>query len=157
MKTKLYILTIVLALVINNSIFADGALSQSEISQILQTLTAQSKEAWISSGTISATHEEYKAAKTTDAEEINQLIEEAQEEYLGDTDKPEVSSELQQMKYDAIPFNIRYEHSNEYTMISNEVVKVDGTKFYWETTVVSRDDSVKPPADTTFMYDYFNI
>jgi hypothetical protein len=63
------------------------------------------------------------------------------------------------MKLDAIPFNIRHELSNEYTMYSTEQVKFDGKRFYWEINVDSRSDSVKPGRDLAdnFMTQQFDL
>ncbi|MHC4417432.1 MAG: cysteine peptidase family C39 domain-containing protein [Planctomycetota bacterium] len=59
---------------------------------------------------------------------------------------------------DAIPFNVRHELSNEYSMRSNVVVRFDGERFYWEIDVESRTDSVKPSSElqANFMTDDFN-
>ena len=70
-----------------------------------------------------------------------------------------MTRELQKMKLDAIPFNTRYELSNEYMMSSTVIVKFDGDRFYWEINVDSRKDSVKPGKDLedNFMTDQFDL
>ncbi len=126
---------------------ADRQLPKAEILQIFEIVTGQPRKTWISSGTISATHEEYRTPKTTDADEINDRITAAIQAYRAKTDKAQVAARMQKMKLDAIPFNVRYELSNEYTMSSSVVVKYDGDRFYWEINANSRTDSVKPNAD----------
>ena len=59
--------------------------------------------------------------------------------------KRELTEELQQMRLEAIPFNVRYRLANEYYMQSNVKVKYGGTAFYWDITVTSRSDSVPVP------------
>ena len=63
------------------------------------------------------------------------------------------------MKLDAIPFDIRYHLSNEFTMNSAVVVRFDGERFYWEINVQSRTDSVKPGKDLedNFMTKQFDL
>jgi hypothetical protein len=63
------------------------------------------------------------------------------------------------MKLDAIPFNVRYKLSNEYTMSSTVAVRYDGERFYWEINVNSRTDSVKPGKDLedNFMTKEFDL
>jgi predicted double-glycine peptidase len=45
--------------------FGDGQLDRTEILEILQTLTAEPRRTWIPTGTIEATHHEYRASKGT--------------------------------------------------------------------------------------------
>jgi hypothetical protein len=94
-----------------------------------------------------ATHTEYRAPKTTDENEINNAIEEELQAYWDGSDKPQRTEEMQRMKSEAIPFNIRYKLSNEYTMVSDVVVRYDGTRFYWAINVNSRADSVTKPVE----------
>ncbi|KPK35547.1 MAG: hypothetical protein AMJ65_17320 [Phycisphaerae bacterium SG8_4] len=115
---------------------------------MLKILTGQPSKTWISSGTISATHEEYRAPKTTDADEISNRINKEIQKYQARTDKTKVATRLQKTKLDSIPFDVRHELSNEYTMISSVVVKYDGDRFYWEINTNSRTDSVKPNPET---------
>jgi len=63
------------------------------------------------------------------------------------------------MMLDAIPFNVRYRLSNEYTMNSDVIVKFDGDRFYWEINVTSRTDSVKPgeSLEGNFMTEQFDL
>lgn len=141
--SKTIAIAIVLAF-LTGTVRADRTLGQSEISQILQDLTSRPMKTWISSGTISASHEQYWAPKTTDADEINNAIDKAIQEHQNDADTSQVSADILKMKLDAIPFNVRYEMSDEYTMGTTETVKYDGSRFYWEIDVSSRKDSVKP-------------
>ena len=70
-----------------------------------------------------------------------------------------MNDKLHARKLEAIPFNARYKLSNEYTMNSTVVVKYDGDKFYWQTNVDSRTDSVKKTVDMVgnFLTDEFDL
>lgn len=159
MKTKHFLLTIVLSLSVSCVAFADRQLERAEILQIFEKLTAQPRKTWIHAGTIEATHEEYRAPKTTDLNEINNRINEEIQEYQSNTNKRELTENLQKMRLDAIPFNVRYRLSNEYTMDSTVVIRFDGDRFYWEINVDSRTDSVKSGADLegNFMTEQFDL
>src|SRR4030042_745491 len=159
MKTKHFVLTILCLFSVSGIALGDRQLEKAEILQILQKLTSQPKKTWISAGTIQATHEEYKAPETINPYEINSQINQAIQEYQNNPNKLELTEELQKMKLDAIPFNVRYRLSNEYTMNSTVVVKFDGNRFYWEINVDSRGDSVKPDAvlEDNFMTQQFNL
>ena len=147
MKTKHFVLTILCLFYVTGIAFGDRQLERAEILQILQKLTSQPRKTWISAGTIQATHEEYRAPKITNTNEIDSQISQAIQEYQNNQNKQELTEELQKMELDAIPFNIRYRSSNEYTMNSSVVVKYDGERFSWEISVSSRTDSVKPDPD----------
>jgi len=139
--------------------FADRQLDNQEILDILTELTAAPVKGWISTGTIEAVHEEYRAPQTTDSNEINQRTTQAVQDYQADPDKIQKTEKLQAMKAEAIPFNVRYKLSNEYTMTTKTIVKVDGDKFHWKTEVNSRTDSVKKPArlKDNFLTDEFDL
>ena len=162
MKTKHCVLTILCLFSINGIAFGDRQLERAEILQILQELTSQPRKTWISAGTIQASHEEYRAPKITNTTAISTEITKAIQEYQNSPDSPdklELTEELQKMRLDAIPFNVRYRLSNEYTMNSTVVVKFDGNRFYWEINVDSRRDSIKPNAalEDNFMTKQFNL
>ena len=142
------IITLLISAFLTPTVRADRSLEKAEISRIFKILTDQPRKTWISSGTILATHEEYRAPKTTDADKIDDRINEEIQEYQAKTDKTQVAARMQKTKLDAIPFDVRRELSNEYTMNSNVVVKYDGDRFYWEINTNSRTDSVKPNAET---------
>jgi hypothetical protein len=158
MNTKYFLLAGIFSLLVNCAAFADRPLDRAETLQILQKLTSQPKKTWIPAGTIKATHEEYKAPKTTNSDEINNQINKRMQDYQNDQ-KQELTEELRKMKLDAIPFNVRYDLSNEYTMNSAVVVRFDGDRFYWQIDVDSRMDSVEPDADLAgnFMTDRFDL
>ncbi len=139
--------------------FADRPMDRAEILQIFQELTNQPRKTWIPAGTIEATHSECRAPKTMDANTLNSHIKQDVRQYQSDTNKKELTQELQKMRLDAEPFNARYRLSNEYTMNSTVVVKFDGERFYWEINVDSRVDSVKPDKNLAenFMTDQFNL
>ena len=159
MKTKHFVLTVLCLFSVSGVAFGDRQLERAEILQILQKLTSQPRKTWISAGTIEATHEEYRAPKLTNSSEISTQITTAIQEYQNSPDKLELTEELQKMRLDAIPFNVRYRLSNENTMNSTVVVKFDGNRFYWEINVDSRSDSVKPNAalEDNFMTKQFNL
>jgi hypothetical protein len=159
MKTKHFVLTIVLSLSVSCVAFADRQLDRAEILQIFEKLTSQPRKTWIPAGTIEATHEEYRAPKTTNLNEINNRINEKIKEYQSNQNKRELTENLQKMRLDAIPFNVRYRLSNKYTMNSNVTVRFDGNRFYWEINVGSRRDSVRPGADLedNFMIEQFDL
>ena len=141
------VITLLILAFLPGTVQADRQLAKSEILQIFEILTGQPRKTWISSGTISAMHEEYRAPKTTDADKIDDRISEEIQKYQAKTDKTEVAARMQKAKSDAIPFTVRHELSNEYTMNSSVVVKYDGDRFYWEINTNSRTDSVKPNAN----------
>lgn len=159
MKTRHIILAGVLLVSICCDALADRELERAEILQIFQQLTSQPSETWIAAGTIEATHEEYRAPQITDVNEINSRVRQKIQGYLSDSERPEQTVNLRKMRLDAVPFNARYELSNEYTMVSTEVVRFDGERFYWEIDVDSRTDSIKPGKDLTgnFMTEEFNL
>jgi len=159
MKMKHFVLAILCLFSISGIAFGDRQLERSEILEILQELTGQPKKTWIAAGTIQATHEEYRASKMTDATEISTEITNEIREYQNSSDKRELTEELQKMKLDAIPFNVRYRLSNEMTMNSTVVVKFDGNRFYWEINVDSRRDSITPNSilEDNFMTRKFNL
>jgi hypothetical protein len=143
------------------SVVASGqqALSSTEIQQIVQQVTSQPRKTWITAGTIVATHQEHGAAKTTNETSIGAEISKAVQEYLNSASKVEKTDELQKMKLDAIPFNVRYRLSNEHAMNSTVTVKYDNGRFYWEINVNSRQDSVKPNAALAgnYMTEQFDL
>jgi len=159
MRTRHFALAILSSLSISCAAFADRQLDRTEILQIFQKLTSQPRKTWIPAGTIEATHEEYRAAKVTDPNAIECQIKERVQEYQNNPNKHELTENLQKMKLDAIPFDVRYQLSNEYTMNSTVVVRFDGERFYWEINVQSRADSVKPGKDIedNFMTRHFDL
>ncbi len=159
MKTRHFIVAIIFLLSAGSVAFADRTLERAEILQIFQQLTSQPRKTWIPAGTIRATHEEYRAPKTTDPNDINSRITEKIAEYQNNPQKRELTGDLQKMKLDAIPFNVRRELSNEYLMSSSVIVKFDGERFYWEINADSRTDSVEPGKDLAdnFMTRQFDL
>lgn len=159
MSTKQFLTAILLSLSISCIAFADRPLDRGEILQIFEKLTSQPRNTWITAGTIEARHEEYRAANTSDIAEINRQISEMIKEYQDNPNKRELTAELQKMRLDAIPFNVRSRLSNTYTMNSNVEVRFDGDRFYWEINVSSRTDSVRPGPSLAgnFMTDQFDL
>ncbi len=148
-----------LSLSVNGVALGDRQLGRSEILQIFQQLTSQPRKTWISTGTIEATHEEFASPKTTNETEIGSQISQAVRQYQDNPNKRERDPQLQKMKLDAIPFNVRYKLANQHTTKSKEIVRFDGNRFYWEINVNSRADSVRPGPDLAgnFMTDQFDL
>jgi len=159
MKIRNFASIAVFLLCVSSAAFADRPLDRTEILQIFQRLTSQPRKSWIPTGTIEARHEEYKAPKITDLKELNKQIRQKIAEYQSKPDKGELTENLQKMRCDAIPFNVRYELSNEYTMNSSVVVRFDGNRFYWEINVDSRTDSVTVGKDLAdnYMTEQFSL
>ena len=145
---KRTILTLLITMFFGGVVFADRPLERDEIVKIFETLTSQPKGTWIPSGTICAEHEEYGGpAIKVGPDEITERVEQEVDAYKGKPDKINPDLKLQHMKLDAIPYNVRYQLTNEYTMSSNVIVRYDGDRFYWEINVNSRTDSMQPTAD----------
>ena len=159
MNAKHVTSAVVVLLFAGCSVWADRSLERGEILQIFQELTSQPRKAWISAGTIEATHTEYRAPKTTDANAVNEQINRKIQEYQADPNKPERTESLQKMRLDAIPFNVRSRLCNEYTMSSTVVVRFDGERFYWQINANSRTDSMQPGRDLSgnFMTRHFDL
>jgi hypothetical protein len=159
MNTRIFSVIIVIVLLGSGIAVADRPLGRAELLQIFEQLTAQPRKTWIAAGTIEASHQEYVASAVTDVNEINRQIAAEIQRYRNESNKRELTEEQQKRKLDAIPFNIRHELSNEYTMHSTEQVKFDGKRFYWEINVDSRSDSVKPGRDLAdnFMTQQFDL
>jgi len=147
MNAKKMMLGMLIGLLLSSSVLADRELEESEIISIFRKLTQQPKDTWLPACTIEATHERYKAPKITDEQEIQKQISREIEEHMANPDKIVTSPELQKQMLDAIPFNVRYDLSNEYTMKSFVVLKYDGENFYWDIDVESRSDSVTVPVE----------
>jgi len=159
MKKKLFTLASIILLSVSSAVLADRSLDRAEVLQILQQLTSQPKKTWIPAGTINATHQEFRASKTTSPTEINNKVKEEVAKYQNNSNKQELAEDIQKMKLDAIPFNVRHKLSNECTMNSSVIVKFDGERFYWEINTDSRKDSVKPGKDLAgnFMTNQFDL
>jgi hypothetical protein len=121
-------------------------LQSSEVQQVLQAVTRQPRTTWIPAGTIEATCREYRAPRIMDLGLIQREISRQIAEYQSSSDKIEQTAQLQKMRLDAVPFNVRFNLANESSMESKMTVKYDGDRFYWEIDVTSRQDSVKPDA-----------
>jgi len=159
MKFQFLTFLIVVLLSTHSISLADRPLDRAEILQIFDLLVSQGRKTWIPAGTIEAAHEEYRAPKTTNPAEINSRINQKIQEYQSNSNKRELTEDLQKMMLDAIPFNVRYRLSNEYTMNSDVIVKFDGDRFYWEINVTSRTDSIKPgkSLEGNFMTEQFDL
>jgi hypothetical protein len=159
MKTMTFLVMIVASLYLSTAAWGQQALSNAEVQQIVQKVTSQPRKTWISVGTMTATHQEYGAPKTTDEATVRGEIDKAVQQYQNSSTKNEKTAELQKMKRDAIPFNVRCKLSNEYAMSSTVTAKYDNGQFYWQIKVNSRQDSVKPDATLAgnYMTEQFNL
>ena len=159
MGTRILSGIVILMLFGSGITFADRSLERGEILQLFEQLTAHPLKTWIPAGMIEATHQEYKAPAVTDTNEINRQITAEIQRYQNEQSKQKLTEEWQKMEFDAIPFNVRHELSNEYTMNSAVLIKFDGNRFYWEINVNSRTDSVKPGKDLAdnFMTKHFDL
>ncbi|MHC4736036.1 MAG: cysteine peptidase family C39 domain-containing protein [Planctomycetota bacterium] len=146
MKTKHILLAVAFLLSASRIAFADRPLDRTEILQIFERLTSQPRKTWMPAGTIEATHEEYRASRKIDLNEINNRIAEKIQAYQSNPHKPELTENLQKKKLDAIPN-------------STVTLRFDGDRFYWEINVESRTDSVKPNKDLAgnVMTNQFNL
>ena len=147
MNPKRIVSSIVIPFLFCCSAFAEHNLSSSEITQLFQDLTNNPRKTWIPAGTMEVTTEEYRAPQTTNEQEILNAISVSVEKYLNDDQKPEIGEQLQKKTLEAIPFNTRYRLSDEYTMKTTSIVKYDGTRYYCDITVNSRQDSVDVPTE----------
>lgn len=144
MKSVSFLWLIVASLGLSTGAWGQQTLSNSEIQKIVQQVTSQPRKTWITVGAIAATHQEYGAAKVTNEATIQSEINKAVQQYQASSNKIEKTPELQKLKLDATPFNVRYKLANEWAMSSHVTVKYDNGRFYWEINVDSRSDKVKP-------------
>jgi hypothetical protein len=157
MKKIIVIMMIASLLCFSDSVIsAERQLNRDEILSILQTLSEKPRKYWIASGVIEAIHSEYRAPKLENEEQIEALAEEELQAYIESPNKIERSRKLQEMKCNAIPFNVRYRLTNEYTMRSRHTIKVEGNKFHWLLSVLSREDSIRQRGGSC-MSEHFNL
>ncbi len=150
---RIIVTTLLIQVILCGAAIANSNLEDEDVTQIIEFLTSQPRKTWISSGIIHANHEEYQAPATiAKPDEIDNRIKQRISEYRATPNKIQRSEKLQRMKLEAIPFNTRYELQNEYIMNSKEIVKYDGSRFYWEINAGSRVDSVQPAADLAENY-----
>ncbi len=131
--------------------------SSSEIDLILQVLTSRQQTSWLDKGSAQVIRTRYQAAKTDDLYLVEQKVLEARQQYLDNPRKIVQSEEGQMLKYEAIPFNVRYDMLNEWRMTTRYNIAVDGEKFLQESENISREDSYPIPDTATYMYEYFNL
>jgi len=150
---------VVLSLSVTAGVSGQRTLQSTEILEIFKKVTSQPRETWIPAGTIEATHREHGEPKIADSTVLNEETSKQVERYKNNPSKVELTGELQKMKVAAIPFNVRFKLANKHTMSSTEVVKYDGDRFYWETDVDWRQDSVAPDSSLAgnFMTEQFDV
>ena len=159
MKARTVLTLAILSPFLTIAAFGQRTLQPDEIRQIFQHLTSQPRSTWLPAGTIEATHQEYASPKTLDETEVSNAVDKEIREYKDNPKKRELAEEGQKLKLEALPFNVRYRMSNEFTMTSQVTVRYDGERFYWEIDVSSRQDSVKPDAALAgnFMTEQFDV
>jgi len=159
MRISRTILSFALVLSVTTLCPAERVLDRDETLEILKELTSRNRTTWISAGVIEGTHEAYRAPITTDEETIERQIQQEIEGFEANPDKRLRSEKVQKLYLEAIPFNVRYRLANESMTLSNEVVKYDGQRFYWEIDIASRSDSVDPTADLidNYMTEDFDL
>ena len=157
MKRKKIIYLVSAVIIFSANIgFAQRELERQEILDILASLTTQPQTTWLNYGSIEAIHQEYHGPEITDPNVLGQKIAQAQRAYLAKPSLTERTENLRRLKYNAIPFNLRYKYTNEYTMTSRVMVKYDGERFCWEIDTLARNDSLlsaNPPP----LSQYFNL
>ncbi len=121
----------------------ERTLSSKEVESIFHTVTAVPRDTWIPSGVIQARHTQYRAPLSRTEEEIEEAIQLEVDNYLSNPNKPEATLTLQTQRLRAIPQAVRHKLTNEYAMVTDELVKYDGRRFYWSIDVVTREDSIK--------------
>ncbi len=131
---------------LGNAALGQVTTEKTDAQDILKQLTNQPRQTWIKAGTIEGNHYRERTPITTDMAKIQAKIEKAVLKYDQNTNKREQTAQLQNDKRAAIPFNVKYNLANKYTMSSHEVVKYDGSRFYWEISIDSYTDTVKPDA-----------
>lgn len=147
MKRKLIYASVVILTLFCSSSFADSSWSAEKKLNLFRELTSKPKTTWIQAGSIEATKEEYRAPKTVNEQQIIDAIKQRIDDYTNNDDKPELTAQLQKNALDAIPFNVRYNLSNEYTMKSSFIIRYDSPRYYCDITVNSRQDSIQLPQE----------
>lgn len=150
---------LVIALALSTTVLAQRVLERTEVLNLFGQLTTNPQKTWIPAGTITATNEQFNAAKTIDTGEVALKIQNKVSDYQKTPDTHLKDASLQKMKLDATPFNVKYDLTNESHMTTHSVMKFAGDKFYKEVTVQSRQDSVVPGKDLAgnIMTDNFNV
>ena len=126
---------------------AQTSLDKTSVQAVIDTLTQSPREVWLSQGTLKVTRTAYQAPRVTTESQIQSQIQQDLKDYDNNPDKPEQAPEWQTVRRDAIPFNTRYDLSNESTTQTTETIQVSGDKFYREVTILYRSDSVQPEAN----------
>ncbi len=152
-----YLLVLITVCILPNVSQAEKELSRNEILAIFRHLTQSPSRGWINQGVIQARYEQYRAPEITDPNKLEARIKQTQEAYLGNENKAEQADFWQEARYNAIPFNIRYQFGNEVRNVSRETVYFDNGLYVWDYQVLSRDESIKPPPDQNDMYEFFDL
>ena len=143
-------------LCLTSAVLGQQALDEAQVQGILDQLTSQPRNTWISAGTIRGTHYQEGGPRVTDAATIQSEIEaavQACQERIAEAPLPDnVQENPQKLELEATPFNVRYELENQYTMTTSETIQYDGQRFHWEITVTGRSDSI--PLDSELQGNY---
>jgi len=159
MRTATVLSILVASLCLTPAAFAQRALTDAQVQEILNQLTSRPRKTWISAGTIEGHHYE-KLSKVPNEAKITEATETALESFERTltTTSVKLTKDMEDSQRKAIPFNVRYKLANNYEMSAWEQVKCDGDQFRWEIKVSSRDDTMTPDADLAGKYvtDEFN-
>ncbi len=146
MGARLYLVVCIFVL-IPGMVWGKDRVSEKQVSRLLEELLDNTQHTWIKSGTIKATHMEYRAPRTTDETQIQERIIQETQQYKQGQKRPQ---QLQEMHLQALPFNIRYRLSNEYTMGTSHCIYLDDGQFSYQRDIVWREDSVRLPTDLRY-------
>ena len=113
MRTVCIVAVAIVILVATGITHGQASLDKEATLDILKQLTSGKRTTWIAAGTLEAGHQRFRAAQTTDEAEIAGAIAQATRDYESQTEKIERTAELQAMRREAIPFNVRYKLANE--------------------------------------------
>ncbi|MCF7974155.1 MAG: hypothetical protein K9N55_10095 [Phycisphaerae bacterium] len=142
-KSKTSLLSIIM-LVVTQVATAQSDLSQSEMEALIQKLTENPRETWLTQGSLNAVCVAYRAPALQDEQTLQSIIREKSEGYVSKPNKAQKTPALQAQFLEAIPFNTRYGLQNESTRVTSEYIIVDGEKFHCETSINSHQDSLAP-------------
>jgi hypothetical protein len=123
---------------------AQSNLSQSDMEALIQELTENPRETWLTQGSLNAVCVTYRAPALQDEQTLQSIIAEKSKGYINNNNKAQSTPALQAQFLEAIPFNTRYGLQNESTRVTSEHIIVDGEKFHCETSISSHQDSLTP-------------
>ncbi|NQV34197.1 MAG: hypothetical protein HQ515_16000, partial [Phycisphaeraceae bacterium] len=142
-KSKMRFVWLVI-LMLGQMASAQRILTKSQLESLIQKLTENPRQTWVTRGSLKVVHTYYQAPAVLNEQAILSMIAEKTEDYNNNPAKAQKAAFLQAKFLEAIPFNVRYDHQNESTTVTTETIKVDGARFYQETCIDSHQDSITP-------------